>query len=200
MLSKVEECTSETEVGKSVDVLSAIRWWISKAWNEVKEETIQKCFRKAGLLDADLNPLTRVYDIDPFAEADAQLQDLITQALPTGESCPVEEYIDGECSLPTCQEFNSETWDTNFLDSIIPDRNGDDDDEVNSDNDEDVAPPPPKLKDVCEAIVSLEDVKTFLEYHGFMEDSSKVHSCIDSIAAVVLPGKQTDIRSYFQPI
>ena len=65
MLSKVEECTSATEVGKSVDVLSAIRW-ISKTWNEVKEETIPKCFRKAGLLDADLNLLTRVHDIDPF--------------------------------------------------------------------------------------------------------------------------------------
>ena len=59
------ECTSATEVGKSVDVLSAIQW-ISKTWNEVKEETVLKCFRKAGLLDADLNPLTRVHDIDPF--------------------------------------------------------------------------------------------------------------------------------------
>ena len=46
-------------------VLSAI-WWISKVWNEV-EETIQKRFRKAGLLAADFNPLTRVDDIDPFA-------------------------------------------------------------------------------------------------------------------------------------
>ena len=64
------------------------------------------------------------------------MQDLITQAMPKGESCPVKEYTDGECSLPTCQEFDSETWDTNFLDSITPDRNGDD--EGNSDNDEDV--------------------------------------------------------------
>lgn len=171
-------------------------------WSEGGQwDTIQKCFRKAGLLDADLNPLTRVDNVDPFAEADAQLQDLITQSMPTGKSCPVEEYIDGECSLPTCQEFDSETWDTNFLDSITPDRNGgDDDDEDDSDDDEDVAPPPPKLKDVYEAIDSLEDVKTFLEYHSFMEESSQVHSCIDSLAVVVLPGKQSDIRAHFQPI
>ena len=96
---------------------------------EVKE-TIQKCFEKAGIIDEDFNPLTLVDDVDPFAEADGQLQDLITQSIPTSESCSVEEYVDGECSLTTCQEFDGETWEINFLNSITPDRNGDN--EVNS--------------------------------------------------------------------
>ena len=136
VLSKIEECTSAAEVVNSVDVLLAIRW-INKAWNEVKEETIQKCFRKAGILDEDLNPLTLVDDVDPFAEADALLQDLITQSMPTSESCSVEEYINGESSLSTCQEFDNETWDTDFLDSITPDGNGDDEGKDNDDDDDD---------------------------------------------------------------
>ena len=77
VLSKIEECTSAAEVVISVDVLLAIRW-ISKAWNEVKEETNHRCFKRAGIPDEDLNLLTRVDDIDPFAESDALLQDLIT--------------------------------------------------------------------------------------------------------------------------
>ena len=40
----------------------------------------------------------------------------------------------------------------------------------------------------------------FLEYHGLVHESSKVHSCIDSLALVALPGKQSDIRSYFRPV
>ena len=57
-----------------------------------------------------------------------------------------------------------------------------------------------KLMNIRAAIDSLEDVKMFLEYHGLMHESSKVHSCIDSLALVALPGKQSDIRSYFRPV
>ena len=195
VLSKIEECNSAAEVANSVDVLSAIRW-ISQAWSDVKEETIQKCFRKAGILDEDFNPLTLVED-DPFAEADVQLQDLISRTLP--EPCPVEEYIDGENSLATCNDFTSETWESDFLDSITPDldRNIDDENTHSDGGDgEDEPLPPPKLRNVREVVESLEDVKAFLEYHGYMEESSKVHSCIDNIAMAVVPSKQSDIRAY----
>ena len=200
VLSKIEECTNATEVAKSVDVLSAIRW-IGKAWDEVKEETIQKCFRRAGVLDEDLNPVSINEDgVDPFADVDAQLQELVAQSMPRSESCSIEEYISGENSLSTCADFDSETWDTDFLESIDTHRNGDDDDEDNDEDDEEVPLPPPKLMNIRAAIDSLEDVKMFLEYHGLVHESSKVHSCIDSLALVALPGKQSDIRSYFRPV
>lgn len=62
----------------------------------MKEETIQKCFRKTGVIDEDFNPLTLVDNVDPFAEADCQLQNLVTRSMPTSESCSVEEYTDGK--------------------------------------------------------------------------------------------------------
>ena len=57
--------------------------------------------------------------------------------MPTRESCSVEEYIYGECTLPTCQEFDGERRETDFLDSITPDENGDDKVNSGGDNDED---------------------------------------------------------------
>ena len=65
-------------------------------------------------------------------------------------------------------DFDSETWDTDFLESIDTHRNADDDGEDNGKDDEDAPLPPPKLKNIQAAIDLLEDVKMFLEYHGLM--------------------------------
>ena len=50
-LSKIDECERASEVANAVNILIAIRW-IAQAWKEVKAETVCKCFRKAGILDA----------------------------------------------------------------------------------------------------------------------------------------------------
>ena len=42
------ECSTASDVTKCVDVLQAIRW-VAQAWKAVKEETISKCFWKAGV-------------------------------------------------------------------------------------------------------------------------------------------------------
>ena len=53
VLSKIDE---SSDVVKS---LIALRW-TAKAWSQVKPETIMKCFKKAGILNADLD-VTAVY-------------------------------------------------------------------------------------------------------------------------------------------
>ena len=53
ILSKIEECETASDVVKSVNILIAIRW-VAQAWSKVKAETICKCFRKAGVLDATM--------------------------------------------------------------------------------------------------------------------------------------------------
>ena len=47
LLAAVGKFNTATEFAKSVTVFDAIRW-ISSAWNNVREETILKCFRLAG--------------------------------------------------------------------------------------------------------------------------------------------------------
>ena len=47
LLAAVGKFNTATEFAKSVTVFDAIRW-ISRTWNNVQEETILKCFRRAG--------------------------------------------------------------------------------------------------------------------------------------------------------
>lgn len=71
VLSKIDECDSASDVVKSVDILVAIRW-VALAWSQVTAETVTKCFRNAGVLDRELDVITRGIeeDSDPFLEAD----------------------------------------------------------------------------------------------------------------------------------
>jgi len=47
LLAAVGKFNTATEFAKSVTVFDAIRW-IGSVWNNVREETIHKCFRRAG--------------------------------------------------------------------------------------------------------------------------------------------------------
>lgn len=89
------------EIIKSVTVLNAIQW-VAESWERVSSTTIQKCFKKAGILDQGFSVVKRAnsFDYDPFedlGESDTNdLQALISQD--QGENaCSVEEFVnDGE--------------------------------------------------------------------------------------------------------
>ena len=81
---------------KSINILIALRW-TAKAWSQVKPETIMKCFKKAGILNADLDVMSCELggDDDPFLDADmhTEVQSLIEHTMPANEHCHVEEYL-----------------------------------------------------------------------------------------------------------
>ena len=111
-----------SDVVNSVDLLTVIRW-IARSWDEVKLETISRCFRKAGVLDKQLSVAARVGEDehdDPSQDLDAnqQLQDLITKTLSTQDQCSLEEYIDGDSPLSVCIEMDSNIWEDTFLASL----------------------------------------------------------------------------------
>jgi len=82
----------------------------------VKESTICKCFKLAGILDKDYDVALPSYNVDPFLEADVQMElDGLMERVVTGESCSVEEYIEGDDSLAVCMDLDSENWEANFL-------------------------------------------------------------------------------------
>ena len=77
------------------------------AWQEVRASTIQKCFRHAGVLQSDLE-VQVISDDDPFQEVDGtmKLSSLISQAMGDHDRCSVQEYVDGEPSVPICVELD----------------------------------------------------------------------------------------------
>ena len=64
MIAKIDTANRASDVISSINVLVAIRW-VAFAWKEVKATTITKCFKKAGILNDNLDVL-EVSSDDPF--------------------------------------------------------------------------------------------------------------------------------------
>ncbi len=64
--------------------------------------------------------------------------------------------------------FNDDTWDENFLDSLVEPEDANE----NGSDEEGDEPPLPTLKSYNEVIKSLEDVKDFLESRGFFNEAT----------------------------
>lgn len=84
ILSKIDQCKTASEVTSSVNILMAIRW-VGQAWKDVKERTISKCFRSAGILESSMDVVScDMGEDDPFVDVDtdADLQGLIANVMP----------------------------------------------------------------------------------------------------------------------
>lgn len=180
VLAKVDERDSATDVAKTVDMLTAVRW-VALAWDKVKPDTISKCFRKAGILNSAMDVITctgvQEETADPFLIADEsmELQNLIDQTMAVEESCPVDEYLRGDDELPTCVDLDGTDWEANFFAELGESTSAMD--EVAEDQAEE---PVLKLKTFSEAVRSLEDVKLFLESQGCVQEATAVSSTIDN--------------------
>ena len=112
VLASIDTCNSASVV-RSVTSLTAIRW-ISKAWMEVKPETVSRCFRRAGILTEQLQ-VTSVLQVegpDPFADVEAEMDiaGLISNVM---GKCSSVVYVNGG------MDYDDETWDQRFLEGIL---------------------------------------------------------------------------------
>ena len=150
VLSKIDECQTGSEVANSVNVLTAIRW-ISLAWDQIQEETIRKCFKKAGILSEDGAVVSRLeFEEDPFGDLELEgvddLSCLVDQI--EGEHCSVDE---GDNDLGFCFDVENENWDDEFFTNLVSAQVcNHETEELESDDEEecDVLPPEPKLKSI----------------------------------------------------
>ena len=119
----------------------------------MKPETICKCFRSAGILDKYLNVTTCNVgqdDADPFLAVDSEfhLHNLIPQVVGNG-TCSVDEYLDGDGSLPVCRELSEEHWEEEFLAAACSSEPGqiddDEEDRVTGDVEMEVVEAVPKI-------------------------------------------------------
>ena len=199
ILASIDTCNSASEVVHSVTILTAIRW-ISKAWMEVKPETVSRCFRRAGILTEQLcvTSVVQLQGPDPFADVEAEmgLAGLISGVMDTSEQCSSEVYVNGDNELATCVEFDGDTWDQIFQENL-----GVQNDMENQDSDTeetDILPPLPKVKCYHEALQSLKDVQAFLESRSFFDEASDTSFLIDRVAVLsTVNTKQSTLEDFF---
>ena len=184
IISKIDECDKASDVVKSVNVLIAIPW-VALAWSQVTADTISKCFRKAGILDTELDVIcrdTESDDNDPFLEADKllELDRLIEKTVDGG--CSTDEFIGGGDDLQVCVEMDGDDWQSTFFDELTnnPGQEEDDseeDSDCETEAEQDVVP---KIKSYKEAIENLEDIVLFLQHKGNTKEAMSLGTTIDA--------------------
>ena len=131
----------------------AIRW-VAQAWKDVKEETIRKCFRSAGILDSSMDVVScNIGEDDPFSDidSDADFQGLIADIMPETERCNAQEYVNGDGDLSTCNDTENENLGQPTEEMQESETEAD----IQT---ESLAPPEAKITTFKDAIIALEDV------------------------------------------
>ena len=149
--NKVDDCSTASEVYKSVDVLQAIRW-TAMAWNDVPKSTVVKCFIKAGVLncEGETNAAEAAdSDFDSFAELDSDInivEDLAKETSGTNV-VSIKETVNGFFDPPICQEL-PDNWEDSFFRQLRQgnvDVANNDNDDGNLDDEVQDLPAVPKL-------------------------------------------------------
>ncbi|XP_011408886.1 PREDICTED: uncharacterized protein LOC105315825, partial [Amphimedon queenslandica] len=188
-----------TEINKQVDVLTAIRW-IKHSWEQVKESTIQHCFRHCGFHYVPV-PVG-----DPFSDLDedddtAVLNEMIHELQPDGMSAI--DYVSAEEDVPTSQSFeDNDNWREELRRMVIDDTETDPKasclvEEIDSEE-EDSDTPELAISSLQEAIKVANDLMLYLTDKGHEDLSDKMYTVINSLQRIkISESRQTSIINYF---
>ena len=180
---------------KSVNVLVAIRW-VTQAWEKVKAQTTSKCFKKAGILNTEMDDIVScdMEEDDPFRDADEQLVGLINDVMPQN-SCSPQEYVNGETPSQYAMIWMMQHGRKTFWEGYGRKRVS-----QKKDREEEQQQPVPKLKTFKEAISALEDVQSFLEDRGHIGEAAAIGSAVDSVVSLHISSmKQKTLQDYVTP-
>ena len=205
VVNKVDDCSTASEVCKSVDVLQAIRW-TAMAWNDVPKSTVVKCFIKAEVLncEGETNAAEAAdSDFDPFAELDSDInivEDLAKETSGTNV-VSIKETVNGCFDPPICQEL-PDNWEDSFFRQLRQgnvDVANNDNDDGNLDDEVQELPAVPKLASYREAISCLEDVLHFLESKGNADTADSLSKVISNAQRDWLQRRtsQTKVSDFF---
>uniref|UniRef100_A0A1X7V771 DDE-1 domain-containing protein n=1 Tax=Amphimedon queenslandica TaxID=400682 RepID=A0A1X7V771_AMPQE len=118
----------------SVYLFTAIRW-VGQAWSLLTASTIEKCFRKAGILTADLDVVC-LHTVDPFSKAN-ELVELVHMIEKTeSDVCASNKFANGDDDHPLCAEMDDINWESIFIDDL-PNNSEQHDEEQSDDKIED---------------------------------------------------------------
>ena len=183
--------------------------WVAEAWDSVQEKTTRKCFTKSGITGSGFSVVHRFYEEeDPFDDVEAQevLHELLDRISRSDTNCPVEEYIDEEGDVPTCMQYKNNWEDHLFailgssqaVSNLLVQEDPDDEGQF------DLELPPPKITWFQDAISSLEEVQSILDWRGFSEEAIMIASSMNKLTYLhcesLNSARQTTLDDYFQPI
>lgn len=144
LLAKIEHHESISEIAKGITVLDAI-YWISTAVRQIRSDTVQKCFIKAGFPNGNCIP-TSTSSSDTMDEAIQQLCNL--HELP----CNVDLYVRIDEELSTEYSFDSATEFLHLEES---------DDEPDKNIEPDIEPEILTIQNYRDAITSVQNLIQF---------------------------------------
>ena len=202
MVSKVDECSSASEVCKSVDILQGIRW-TAMAWNDVPKSTVVKCSVKAGILNSERETNAVEVadnDLDRFAELEINIVEDLAKEMSGTDMVSIKETLAGCFDPPICHEL-PENWEHSFFRQVgkvdMNVENNDNDANLNGDVQE-LIPAVLKLKSYREAISCLEDVLCFLESKGNSDTANALSRVISHAQSDCLKCRsQTKVTDFF---
>jgi hypothetical protein len=183
VLARINQCAAVTDVVETIDILVAVRW-VALAWSKVTSDTISKCFRKAGILQEEMDVIARVTEvnIDPFVKAGEgiALQKLIDRTMDPEHACQAVEYVHGDDDLAVCVDLGGDDWEANFF-AQLGQQSAATTEEPEDSQEEDCRALP-TLHSFSEAMRALDDVKIFLESKGCVQEALNIGSAMDSVA------------------
>ena len=162
---------------KEVDVVKAIRW-VKKAWNQVNEETIRKCFRKCGFIPEVCE------EIESNDQIDTEFEELVRHI--DGDASPADYTF---CREPI--DLSNEEWRSLLRNEVLSTKTDENAEPVekivcvDSDSEEecvDAELAQPKITSLSEAIEMLDDLAEFAERR--LQDESLVSSLNKVCSAV----------------
>ena len=110
IITKIDHCSTATEVSNSVNILQSIQW-ISQAWTNLDSAVVQKCFRSSGMLNKDFSVVQEfTLDGDPFRDLDSYYDETAQQLQNLMQHACWNIYFEDEDALdiPTSFDFEDD--------------------------------------------------------------------------------------------
>ena len=192
----VLECL-ETDHSTKIDVKQAL-YFIEKAWDLVKPETIFNCWRHAGIIRF---PVFTQSDNDEEVEENSDVKELedLLGLLPSDDfqMLSAEAYVTVDI-----EESTGETLTDSDIVEILISANDDDDNDDNDDSDDKDRMESNKTVSVQEALCSIHVLSAFLDQENALYENEirlvqMVHQKIQRMRVTSTQQKQTSLHSYF---
>ncbi|XP_044177739.1 tigger transposable element-derived protein 6-like [Acropora millepora] len=207
--SQVDSNNKASEIVKSVHLLQAIQWG-KQAWDEVDQETVQKCFKKVGLSPDEVDMEEGIDD--PFEGEDMMSLEELCAKLGTTETATAQEFVDADDEVPSCPEtidISQPSWRAELRRNLLEEDEADGSEPSAKEgkvdeagNEEfDCSVKEPSVNSSTEARKMVLQLSEFADFGGHEKLSNALLTVQDILFDMEFnaPKKQSVIGDYFHP-